>query len=166
MASIHEKPPHFVIEKTWDEKTLPPKTYKFQSNDPYNKVKAKIHQDIGKLGIKFTINKTISEFEMGVKNIYLNWAHSFMDFKNVLQGQYKTAWKQVLNKNFPGPNNPAMVPAARSLMHGGLPSCSGAFCQKASSQGKTPELPVHLYDARQQLRHQEKLVTSPIEHLD
>ncbi len=57
MASIYEKPPHFVLEKTWDKKTLLPKTYKLQSNDPHNKVKAKVHQDSGKFGIKFTINK-------------------------------------------------------------------------------------------------------------
>jgi hypothetical protein len=30
MASIYEKPPHFVLEKTWDEKTRLPETYKLQ----------------------------------------------------------------------------------------------------------------------------------------
>ncbi len=32
MASIYEKPPHFVLEKTWDEKTLWPETYKLQES--------------------------------------------------------------------------------------------------------------------------------------
>jgi hypothetical protein len=33
IASIYEKPPCFVLERTWDEKTQLPKTYKLQSND-------------------------------------------------------------------------------------------------------------------------------------
>jgi hypothetical protein len=84
VASICVKPPHFVLEKTWDEKTLLPKTYKLHSNDTHNKVKAKVHQDSGKFGIEFAVNKTIPEFEMGAKKINLNWAHSFVEFKNVL----------------------------------------------------------------------------------
>ena len=88
-----------------------PKIYKLQSNDPCNKVKAEVHQDIGKFGIEFTVNKTIPEFEMGAKKINLDWAHSFVEFENVLQGQYKTAWKQVLQENFPEPDDTAMVPA-------------------------------------------------------
>ncbi len=63
MASIYEEPPHFVLEKTWDKNTRLPKTYKLQSSDSRNKIKAKVHQDSGKLGVKFTINKTIPEFE-------------------------------------------------------------------------------------------------------
>jgi hypothetical protein len=93
MALIYEKPPHFVLEKTWDKKTLLPKTYKLQSNDPCSKVKFKVHQDSGKFGIKFTVDKTIPEFEIGAETINLDWAHSFVEFENVLQGQYKTAWK-------------------------------------------------------------------------
>ena len=27
MASIYEKPPHFVLEKTWDKKTRLPETF-------------------------------------------------------------------------------------------------------------------------------------------
>ncbi len=69
MALIYENPPHFVLEKTWDKKTLLPKTYKLQSNDPHNNIKAKAHQSSGKLGIKFTVNKTIPEFKMGAKKL-------------------------------------------------------------------------------------------------
>jgi hypothetical protein len=74
------------------------------------KVKAEVHQDSGKYGIKFTLDKTIPELDGSQKN-NLNWAHSFVEFENVLQGQYKTAWKQVLHKIFPEPDDPAMVPA-------------------------------------------------------
>ncbi len=54
MASIYKKPPHFVLKKTWDKKTKLPETYKLQSNDSWNKIKAKVHQDSGKLGVEFT----------------------------------------------------------------------------------------------------------------
>jgi hypothetical protein len=56
MASIYEKSPRFVLEKTWDKKTKLPATYKLQSNDFWTKIKAEVHQDSGKLGVKFTIN--------------------------------------------------------------------------------------------------------------
>ena len=93
MASIYEKPPHFVLEKTWGEKTRLPETYKLPSSDSQNKIKAKVHQYSGKLGVEFTIDKTIPEFEKGAKKVNLDYAHSFVEFKNVLQGQYKTTWK-------------------------------------------------------------------------
>ncbi len=110
MAFIHEKPPYFVLEKTWDEKTRLPETYKLQSSYSQNKIKAKVHQEIGKLGVEFTINKTIPEFEKGAKKVNLDYAHSFVEFKNVLQGQYKTAWKQVIHEHFPEPTNLENVP--------------------------------------------------------
>jgi hypothetical protein len=67
MASIYEKPPQFVLEKTWDKKIRLPKTYKLQSSDSQNKIKAKVHQDSGKLGVEITIDKMIPEFEKGAK---------------------------------------------------------------------------------------------------
>ena len=51
MASIYEKPPHILQAKLWDEKTSLSETYKLQSYDTHNKVKAKVHQDSGQLGI-------------------------------------------------------------------------------------------------------------------
>ncbi len=68
MALIYEKPLHFVLDKTRDKKTWLFKTFKLQSNDLHNKFKAEVHQDSGKLGIKFTVNKTVPKFEMGAKN--------------------------------------------------------------------------------------------------
>ena len=67
MASIYEKPPHFTRSKAWDEKTPLSETYKLQSNNTRNKVKAKVHQDSGKLGIEFTVDKTIPDFNKGRK---------------------------------------------------------------------------------------------------
>jgi hypothetical protein len=80
----------FVLEKTWDEKTRPPETYKLQSNDSRNKIKAEVHQDSGKLGVKFTIDKTIPEFEKGAKKVvrkfpgtatFLRKSHNFFQKK-------------------------------------------------------------------------------------
>jgi hypothetical protein len=33
-----------------------------------------------------------------------------VEFKNVLQGQYKTAWKQAIHEHFPEPTDPENVP--------------------------------------------------------
>ena len=58
MTSIYKKTPHFLLSKIWDEKTSLRETYKLQINDLHNKVKAEVHQDSGKLGVKLTFNKT------------------------------------------------------------------------------------------------------------
>ncbi len=51
----------------------------------------------------------IPEFNKGTEKCDLNWSDFFAEFKNVLQGHHKTAWKQVLHEHFPEPVN-AMVP--------------------------------------------------------
>ena len=109
MAAIFEKPPHFLLLKTWDEKTSLPEANKLQSNDSFNKVKVKVHQDSGKLGVEFTINRTIPDFNSRAVKINLDWTHSFTEFENVLQGQYKTAWKQIVHEFFPEPVDPLNV---------------------------------------------------------
>jgi hypothetical protein len=111
MAFIYEKPPHILQANVWDEKTPLSETYKLQSNDTCNKVKAEVHQDSGQLGIEFTVNKTIPDFNKGAEKIHLDWNHSFLEFENVLLGQYKTAWKQILHEFYPEPVDAAMVPA-------------------------------------------------------
>jgi hypothetical protein len=82
-----------------------------QSNDSRNKIKAEVHQDSEKLSVKFTIDKTIPEFKKGAEKVNHDYAYSFVEFKNVLQGQYKTAWKQVMHEHFPEPTNLENVPA-------------------------------------------------------
>jgi hypothetical protein len=52
----------FYFNANWNTKTVLPKVYKLQSNDPHNKYKAKIHKNDGLLGIKFTLDKMISKF--------------------------------------------------------------------------------------------------------
>jgi hypothetical protein len=56
------------------------------------------------------VNKTISNFKKGAEKINLNFSHSFLEFENVLHGQYKTAWKQVVHEHFPEPTIPENVP--------------------------------------------------------
>ena len=117
MASIYEKPLHFTQLKAWDEKTPLSETYKLQSNDTRNKVKAKVHQDSGKLDIEFTVDKTIPDFNKGAKKIHLDWTHSFLEFENVFLGQYKTAWKQILHEFYPEPVDAAMVSVEQDRSH-------------------------------------------------
>jgi hypothetical protein len=74
-----------------------------QSNDPRNKYKAKIPKDLGGLGIKFTLNQTITDFICGAKRVNLDYVQSFAKFGNVLQGRLLSDWKQVLDDNFPEP---------------------------------------------------------------
>jgi hypothetical protein len=105
-----------------------------QSNDSQNKIEAKVHQDSGKLGIKFTIEKMIPKFKKGAKKINLDYAHSFVEFNNVLQGQHKTAWKQVVYENFPELTDPKNLPAEQDCSSTkNFLSCSGAFYHQSSA---------------------------------
>jgi len=166
MASIYENPPHFHLLKTWDEKTSLPETYKLQSNDSRNKVKAKVHQDSGKLGVEFTIDKTIPEFNDGAIKINLNWTHSFSEFENVLQGQYKTAWKQIVHEFFPEPVDPSMIAAEQD--HSRKENFCHAvklFLRKALHKEK-PRNRQWIYMAPGGgYNVQNALVTKPIDHL-
>jgi hypothetical protein len=90
-----------------------PEAYKLQSNDPHNKNKAEIHKDDSQLGIKFTLDRTISEFICASEKLNLDYVTSFAKFGNVLLGCYQTDWKQVLHKHFPEPVNPEVVKPAQ-----------------------------------------------------
>ena len=112
MALIYEKPPLALLEKLFDKKNLPKEVYKMQNKDlRFNKLKAEIHIVSGRLGVKFTMDKTIPNFNKGAKKIHLDWTNSFEEFENVLEGQYKTAWKQVMQDHFPELVDAAMVPS-------------------------------------------------------
>ncbi len=112
MASIYEKVPLYKVVKAWDNNNPNlSEVYKLQSNNLQNKRHVKIYKDNGQYGIKFTINKTIPEFNKGGEKCDLNWSDSFVEFENVLQGHHKTAWKQVLHEHFPEPVD-ATVPVS------------------------------------------------------
>ncbi len=90
-----------------------PKVYKLQSNNPRNKYKAEIHKDDGLLGIKFTLDKTISEFIRASEKLNLDYVTSFAKFSNVLLSRYQTNWKQVLHIHFPEPVDTEVVESAQ-----------------------------------------------------
>ncbi len=77
MASIFEKKPFFKTAHKWDAKTKLNEVYKLQSNDPRNKYKAEIPKDLGGLGIKFTLDRTITEFVRGTERVNLDYVQSF-----------------------------------------------------------------------------------------
>jgi hypothetical protein len=103
MASIYERPPFYKGEKKWDDNDTLSEVYKLRSKNPKNKNLVENHKDNGGYSIKFTVNKTIPKFNQGAEKCELTWVDSFKEFKNVLQGQHRTAWKQTLHKNFPEP---------------------------------------------------------------
>jgi hypothetical protein len=166
MASIYEKPPYFNLEKTWDKKTKLLETYELQSDDSRNKIKAKVHQDNGKLGIKFTINIMIPKFGKGAKKVNLDYAHSFVEFKNVLQGQYKTAWKQVVHEHFPELTGPENVPVEQdSLSETNLCHVVELFITKVLHKKKPRDRQyIHMMPNGNH-NVQKKIKTSPIDHL-
>jgi hypothetical protein len=112
-APYHERVPLYKVVKVCDDNNPNlSEVYKLQSNNPRNKSCIEIHKDNGKYGIKFTIDKTIPEFNKGAEKCDLTWSDSFVEFENVLQGHHKTAWKQVLHEHFPEPVDATLpVPA-------------------------------------------------------
>ncbi len=104
MASIYERVPLHKVVKAWDN--INPnlsECYKLQRNDLQHKSCIEIHKDNGEHGIEINIDKTIPKFNKGAEKYDLTWSASFVEFENVLQGYYRTAWKQVLHEHFPEP---------------------------------------------------------------
>jgi hypothetical protein len=167
MASIYEKPPLFLLEKSFDKKNLPKEAYKMQNKDPrFDKLKAEVHIDSGRLGVKFTVNKTIPDFNKGTEKIHLDWTTSFEEFENVLEGQYKTAWKQVMHDHFPEPVNAVMVPTEhdRSLEEN---FCRGIelFLKKALLEEKPRDRQYIYFQPGGNYNVRKALATKPLAHL-
>jgi hypothetical protein len=143
-----------------------PEVYKLQSNNPYNKYKAEIHKDDGQLGIKFTLNKMISEFIHALKKLNLDYVTSFAEFGNVLLGRYQTNWKQVLHEHFPEPVDPEVVKPAhdRALAENFL--CAADLFLICTLNKKKPRDCQYNYmvPGGDHGVHKE-LLTSPLDHL-
>ena len=97
MASIFEKDPHFLLERTWDDKTKLPEKQKFSGD---NGKKAEVHFDSGSLGIEFFYEKTLPDFIQAGNELQWNWLETFSKFEMVLAGGYKTAWREVVRDHF------------------------------------------------------------------
>jgi hypothetical protein len=81
-----------------------------QSNNPCNKVKAEVHQESGKLSIKFTVDKIIPEFEMGAKKIHLDWAHSFMSSRTYFRGSTRLPGSRFSTRSFQSQTTQQLYP--------------------------------------------------------
>jgi hypothetical protein len=103
MAGIYEKPPLFMQQKTWNEKSNLPKVYKLTTPNPRSKNKVEIHKDSGLYRIEFTVDKRIPDFNKGADKVELDYASAFIDFENALEGALNSAWKYVLKEHFPEP---------------------------------------------------------------
>ena len=53
----------------------------------FNKLKAEVHIHSSRLGVEFTVDKTIPNFNKGAEKIHLGWTNSFDEFENVLKEQ-------------------------------------------------------------------------------
>jgi hypothetical protein len=115
MASSYKQVLLYKVVKAWDDNDLNlSECYKLQSNISPNKSRVNINTDNGIYGIKFTIDKMIPEFNKEAELCNLTWSDSSVQFKNVLQGQQKTTWKQVLHEHFLEPvNDTILVPVAQ-----------------------------------------------------
>ncbi len=58
----------------------------------------------------------IPDFKKGAEKINLDFSHCFVEFENVLQGQDKTAWKQVVHEHFPELTDLENVPAEQDCL--------------------------------------------------
>jgi hypothetical protein len=85
MVSIYEGPPIYKGKKKWDNNDTLSEVYKLGSNNPKNKNLVEIPKDNGGYSIKFTVNKTIPEFNQGAEKCELTLVDSFTEFENVLQ---------------------------------------------------------------------------------
>ena len=96
MASIFEKEPIFSHERLWDDTTKLPEKYKFSGRAG----KAEVHMDSGSLGMEFFYEKTLPDFVQAATKLDWDWYETFSQFENVLEGSYKTAWREVVRDHF------------------------------------------------------------------
>jgi hypothetical protein len=132
----------------------------------FDKLKAEIHIDSGRLGVEFTINKTIPDFNKGAEKIHLEWTNSFKEFENVLERQYKMAWKQVMHDHFPELVDAAMVPTEHDcLLEENFCCAIELFLKKALHEEK-PRDHQYIYLAPGgDYNVRKALTTKPLDHL-
>ena len=166
MASIYERLPFFKAQKTWSEKMPLGDVYKLQSNSPANKQKAKIHKDSGHLGIKFKIDKTISDFVRGAEKVDMTYVESFQEFENVLLGRYLTDWRQVLHEHFPEPVDAMEVlPEQYRSVPANFKRAIDLFLVKTLNESAPRDRQyIHLAPGRDHVFYKELMMT-PMDHL-
>jgi hypothetical protein len=168
MASIYERVPLYKVVKAWDNNNPNlSEVYKLQSNSLQNKSCIEIYKDNQKYGIKFTINKTIPEFNKGAEKCDLNWSDSFVEFENVLQGHHKTAWKQVLHEHFPKPVDVTLpVPATQDgSSEKSFHQAIQLFIQKMLNEKKPRDRQYIYMQPGGDYVFQKPMMQAPIDHL-
>ncbi len=62
-----------------------------------------VHIDSGMLGMEFSLESTLPEFNQAGTRLNWSWSESFLEFENVFGDGYCTTWLEVLHKHFPQP---------------------------------------------------------------
>jgi hypothetical protein len=109
----------------------------------------------------------IPEFNKGAEKFDLNWSDSFAEFKNMLQGHHKTAWKQVLHEHFPEPVGATVpVPAMqdRSLEEN-FHRAIQLFIQQTLNKKKSRDRQYIYLQPGGDYVFQKLMMQSPVEHL-
>jgi hypothetical protein len=89
-----------------------------------------------------------------------------MEFKNVLQGQYKTAWKQVVHEHFPELTNPENVPVEQDCSsEANFHHAVELFITKVLHKKKLRDWQYIYLMPRGNHNVQKKIKTSPLNHL-
>ena len=129
-------------------------------------MKAEIHIDSGRLGVEFTVDKTIPDFNKGAEKIHLDWTTSSEEFENVLEAQYKTAWKQDMHDHFPEPVDAAMVPTEHDrLLEENFRRAIELFLKKALLEEKLRDRQYMYLQPGGDYNVMKVLATKPLNHL-
>jgi hypothetical protein len=96
MASIFERELIFSQERLWDDTTKLQEKFKFSGRAG----KAEVHVDSGSLGMEFFYEKTLPDLIQAATKLDWDWYETFSQFKNVVEGSYKTAWRKVVRNHF------------------------------------------------------------------
>jgi hypothetical protein len=102
-----------------------------------------------------------------LKNVTLTGSDSFLEFKNVLQGHHKTAWKQVLHEHFPEPVD-ATVPGPAAQDHSSEEIFHQAiqlFIQQMLNEKKPRDRQYIYMQPGGDYVFQKPMMQSPVDHL-
>jgi len=167
MASIYEKTPLFKLQKMWNERTNLPEVYKVTSPNPTNKNKFEIHKDNGLLGLEWTVDKTIPDFDKACDKLQIDCVTAFIEFENVLEGALALAWKHVLKEHFPEPLEDHMgklPPWADRTSKESFQKALELFLQRNMHEKKLRDHQLIYYHSGGDFHVLKGLETSPIQH--
>jgi hypothetical protein len=128
MASIFKKEPIFSHKRLCDNTTKLPEKYKFSGRAG----KVEVHLDSGSLGMELFYEKTLPDYILAATKLDWDWYETFSQFENVLEGSYKTAWREVLRDT-----SPMRLPSLKKTKLAFITPC--AFLSALSSIVRRPE---------------------------